>query len=118
VESWRQSTLDDRIGGLALCQLQLIGRFVGDRGRDDRTADVDENVGRRLAFLHIRNFPFENIARAELHWDLHFDFKRRGIKHTRPFAASLSSRQSFPPVATASVTPHSCFVVARRRTQW
>src|SRR5262245_31995093 len=61
--------LDDRIGVLALGELQFLGGLVGDRGRDGLSADVDPDVRRRGALLHVGDLALEDIARAQLHRD-------------------------------------------------
>src|SRR5215510_16099081 len=59
--------LDDRICRLAGRQLELVDRLVGDGRRHDRSSDVDANVRRGLALLHLDDLAFENVARTELH---------------------------------------------------
>jgi len=58
--------LDDRVGLLALLQLQVIHGFVGDRSRHNRSADIDANMRRGLALLHLNNRSLQQISSTEL----------------------------------------------------
>src|SRR5262249_61442455 len=59
--------LDDGVSGLALFQLQLVDRFIGDGGCDGLPANIDTDMGRGGAFLDIGNLSLELVARAEFH---------------------------------------------------
>src|SRR5262245_36790498 len=59
--------LDDGVGGLALFELELVNRVIGDGCGDDRAADVDTDMRGRCAFFHIDDLAFELIARAKFH---------------------------------------------------
>src|SRR5262245_6108611 len=59
--------LDDGVSGLALFQLQLVDRFIGDGGCDGLPANIDTDMGRGGAFLDIDDLSLELVARAEFH---------------------------------------------------
>src|SRR5262249_50638398 len=62
--------LDDRVGGLAACQLEVVDSFVGDGRRNDRAPDIDAHMRGRLPLLHLDDLALENVACAELHGNL------------------------------------------------
>src|SRR5262249_7879938 len=56
--------LDDGVSCLAFFELKLVWRFVGYRGSDDLSADIDANMGRSDTLFHIGDLTFELIACA------------------------------------------------------
>src|SRR5262249_30279363 len=52
---------DDRVRLVALVQLQLVHRLVGDRRRDDSAVDVDPHVCRRRAAHHFHHTAFNTL---------------------------------------------------------
>src|SRR5262245_44534401 len=63
--------LDDRVGALAFLQLEVIDRLVGDRRRHHvAAAEIEPDVRRGLALLHLDDRALEDVARADLHGSL------------------------------------------------
>src|SRR5262245_29947597 len=60
--------LDDRIGGLAFGELELVDGVVGNgRGDDYPATDVDADMCRGLALLDVDDRALERIACTEFH---------------------------------------------------
>src|SRR5262249_39680072 len=59
--------LDDGVRLLTRLKLELVDRFVGDRGCDDGPADIDADVRGRLALLHFDDLALDDVACAQLH---------------------------------------------------
>src|ERR1700724_576023 len=60
--------LDDRISVLALLELELVDRLVGDRGRDHvAAADIEADMRGRLSLRHLDDLALEVVAGAGLH---------------------------------------------------
>src|SRR5215469_11547346 len=61
------SRFDDGVSRFALCELEFVGRLIGDRGSDNLPADINSYMGSGSAPLHVDDLTFELIARAKLH---------------------------------------------------
>src|SRR5215470_7142264 len=59
--------LDDGVGLVALVELQLIHRLVGDGRGDDGAVDVDLHVRRGGAPGDLDHASLQHVARAQLH---------------------------------------------------
>ena len=59
--------LDDRIDRHPFGQLELVHSLVGDRGSERRTADIDANMGRGLAFFCLDDGSLELVAGTQIH---------------------------------------------------
>src|SRR5262249_28250123 len=79
--------LDDRVGGVALLQTELVDRFVRDRRRHHRAAPyVDLHVGGRRPTRHLDYSPFHDVTCAELH-----RISLRGTARTAPASIAICS---------------------------
>src|SRR5215467_3595623 len=59
--------LYDGVSRFALCELEFVGRLIGDRGSDNLPADINSYMGGSSALLHVDDLTLELIARAEFH---------------------------------------------------
>jgi hypothetical protein len=59
--------LDDGVNGLALFELQLVRRLIGNRSSDCLAADIDADMGGCCSLLDLDNLAFELIACAEFY---------------------------------------------------
>src|SRR5215469_13615057 len=60
-------SLDNSVRLLASRELELVHRFVRDRGGNDLPAHVEQNMACRCAFLDLLNGSIDHIARADFH---------------------------------------------------
>ena len=60
-------SLDNSVRLLASRELELVHRFVRDRGGDDLPAHVEQNMACRCTFLDLLNGSIDHIARADFH---------------------------------------------------
>src|SRR5262245_41127679 len=58
--------LDDRVGLVALAQVELVDGLIGDRGGDDGAVDVDLDVGGGRAPGDLDHAALQHVARAQL----------------------------------------------------
>src|SRR5215468_2452030 len=59
--------LDDGVSCLTFFKLEFVRRLVGDRSGDNLPDDINPNMGSDCALLHLRDFAFKLIARAQFH---------------------------------------------------
>lgn len=55
---------DDGSRRYAGFETKLVDCFVGNGGRDDRATDVDRDVGRGCALLHVDDLALQGMLRA------------------------------------------------------
>src|SRR5262249_460539 len=91
--------LDDRIGGVAPAQAELVDRFDRDPGLHDRSPPhVDLHVGGRRPPRDFDHSSLHDVSRAELH-----HVSLRGSAGTVPASTAISYVSRLPPVESPQV---------------